>query len=257
MDHSPLSTAVLIGGPAAAGKTSVGRLLARKHGMRWYSTDAHAQHHRAIAVARGLHAEDDPAPGTFDRGPLINDDLVRLAAEPPEAGVVVEGALITPDLAPLPRSVWLMPSTAEQRRRLVERSGSSDIHHGLLYGHTIVSEQLADTPANVIMVDGQTVTETIEAVEVDLATALAELPRARTRMDRRRVIRYGNRTLTEQLTNVVNRGHVDGGDPDVIRTFDCECGRADCCAMVRLRPWEATARVSGPPGAIRAVGHHL
>lgn len=170
MDHSPLSTAVLIGGPAAAGKTTVGRLLARKHGMRWYSTDAHAQHHRAIAVARGLHAEDDPAPGTFDRGPLINDDLVRLAAELPEAGIVVEGALITPDLAPLPRSVWLMPSAAEQRRRLVERSGSSDIHHGLLYGHTIVSEQLADTPANVITVDGQTVTETIEAVEVDLAS---------------------------------------------------------------------------------------
>lgn len=240
----------MIGGPAASGKTTIARLLARRRGLRWYSTDAHGWSHRARAVSQGLHDADDASPGDFDRGPLISADLDQLATEPPAAGVVVEGALITPDLAPLSRSVWLMPSAAEQRRRLVARSGSTDIHHGLIYGHSLIADQLAGTSAVVINVDGQSISETLTAVEVALTSTLDELPGARSRSDRQQVIRYGNRSLADQLRIGIDSRLIDTGNLAVARTFDCECGRTGCDAMVELRPTEAIRLAAEPPGSI-------
>ncbi|HEY9290086.1 MAG TPA: hypothetical protein VIP98_02290 [Microlunatus sp.] len=92
----PVSTAIFIGGPAASGKTTIARLIARKRGLRWYSTDAHGWSHRDRAIARGLHDENDPSPGDFDRGPFIQEDLDQLTAASPTAGTVIEGALLTP-----------------------------------------------------------------------------------------------------------------------------------------------------------------
>jgi hypothetical protein len=246
------ASAVLIGGPAAAGRTTVARLLARKHGLRWYSTDAHGWRHRARAVEEGLHDPDDPSPGDFDRKPMIHADLSGLAAENPAAGSVVEGALITPGMGPGDRSVWLMPSAAEQRRRLVDRSGTADIHHGLAYGHRLITEQLSGTSATVIAVDGQTISETLIAVEVVLARALERLPSAETARDRRRVIRFGNRSLAEQLRIKLDSG-VKG--LSILPTFDCECGSPDCTATVRLDPEQAIALIGEPPGAVRSSTH--
>lgn len=243
----------MIGGPAASGKTTIARLLARKRGLRWYSTDVHGWHHRARAVAQGLHDEHDPAPGNFDRGPLIATDLNELAHTAPSAGTIVEGALITPDFAPLSRSIWLMPSLAEQRRRLIDRSGTTAIHDGLIYGHGLVTEQLAGTAATVIDVDGQTIDDTLAAVETALARVLNDLPSAHTRTERQQVIRYGNRSLVDQLRVSINRGGINPTDQQ--RTFDCECGLPDCRDTIQLRPAESIELIERPPGAFGAATH--
>ena len=180
MRSDPFSVTVFIGGPAASGKTTVARLLARKRGLRCYSTDAHGWSHRDRAIARGLHDPNDPSPGDFDRGPFIEEDLDHLRAAAPAAGTVVEGALITPDIAPITRAVWLMPTPGEQRQRLTQRSAGTTIHHGLLYGHRLINQQLAGTRAAIIDVTGQTVTETLDTVEATLAAALEGLPAGHT-----------------------------------------------------------------------------
>lgn len=256
MPSDAFSTAVLIGGPAASGKTTIARLLARQRGLRWYGTDAHGWSHRARAVAQGLHDEDDPTPGTFDRAPLINADLGELASTTPPAGTVVEGALITPEFAPLSRSVWLLPSATEQRRRLIDRAGTTTIHHGLIYGHQLISDQLAGTAATVINVDGQSIAETLTAVEAALASALTELPSVRSRSERQQVIRYGNRSLVDQLRSSIDNDRCDPNDLPV-GTYDCECGLADCHVTVQLRPYDARLLTARPPGAIHAVGHDV
>lgn len=48
-----LSQVLWIGGPAASGKTTVGRRLARRNGLRWYSCDTRTWVHRDRAVAAG------------------------------------------------------------------------------------------------------------------------------------------------------------------------------------------------------------
>lgn len=243
----------MIGGPAASGKTTIGRLLARKRGLRWYSTDAHGWNHRARAVAQGLHDEHDPTPGSFDRGPLIAADLTALTHTAPAVGTIVEGALITPEFAPLSRSIWLIPSLAEQRRRLINRSGTTAIHHGLIYGHGLITDQLTGTAATVINVDRQTIDETLTAVETALAPVLNRLPSAQARADRQQVIRYGNRSLVDQVRVSINSGRINPTDQR--RTFDCECGLPDCRATIQLRPAESIQLIERPPGAFRARTH--
>lgn len=44
-----------IGGPAAAGKTAISRLLAGRHSLRWYSTDAGIAAYKEQAPKGGPH----------------------------------------------------------------------------------------------------------------------------------------------------------------------------------------------------------
>ncbi|QDP95323.1 hypothetical protein FOE78_04810 [Microlunatus elymi] len=186
---------------------------------------------------------------------MIQEDLDLLAVQTPTVGAVVEGALIAPAFAPLSRSVWLMPSSAEHQRRLTHRSGSTGIHHGLLYGHRLITEQLSGTAASVINVDGQTIAETLAAVETALGPALDELPVAQTISERRATIRYGNHSLTDQLRFKIDNGQADPTQPESRGFFDCECGRPGCTATIRLRPIDAIRLTDREPGAIHAEKH--
>jgi hypothetical protein len=148
-----------LGGPAAAGKTTVSQMLAQKHGFHYYSLDAQARTHEQRAAAAGLHVLGS-GPGDFDRRPMILEDL-----QPLDGSVVVEGAAVTPEMAGVAENaVWLMPSSEEQLARL-ERRHPEGIHHGLTWGWKLIRGQLEGTAANVITVDGQTVAQTLAAVE--------------------------------------------------------------------------------------------
>lgn len=247
-----LSHVLWVGGPAAAGKTTVSRLVARRHGLRWYSVDAHTWQYWDRAAAAGV-ALPSSGPGDFDRGPLIRADLLSL----PSPLVVVEGALVTPDLAtPTGSAVWLMPSQEEQRARLEERHPEG-VHHGYLWGWQLIRNQLDAAPyAATIDVDNQTVSQTVAAVEHSFAERITAGPTARSVGERQCLLRYANEVaLTHSLTGIA-RAPVPGDAGTVIRTFDCECAEPACEALVELPVSDAAAALAAPPPALLARGHH-
>ncbi|WP_410790114.1 AAA family ATPase [Kribbella sp. C-35] len=158
-----------MGGPAGAGKTTISRLLAAKYGFHWYSVDAHTSDHEQRAAAAGLHVLGS-GPGDFDRRPMIIEDIQAL---PGETSVVVEGAFVTPTMAGVAENaVWLMPSKDEQLARLEGRNPGGE-HGGLVWGWELIQSQLEGTDARVIVVDGQTVEQTLKAVEQQFGALLA------------------------------------------------------------------------------------
>jgi hypothetical protein len=136
-----------IGGGSGAGKSTIARRLATRHGLRVYATDDTMADH-----ARRSSREDCPLLHGFmtmgmderwvNRPPrtmletfpwfrgegfdLIIEDLLRL---PPGRGVIAEGFrllphLVTPLLSAPRRAVWFLP-TPDFRRAVVERRGGS------------------------------------------------------------------------------------------------------------------------------------
>ena len=137
-----------IGGGSGAGKSTIARRIAARHGLRLYSTDdAMAEHAR-----RSTH-EDSPLLHTFlamdmderwvSRPPntmletfhwfqgegfhLIVEDLLRL---PPEPGVIVEGfrllpRLVKPLLSAPAHAVWLLPTPALRQAVVESRGGAA------------------------------------------------------------------------------------------------------------------------------------
>lgn len=135
-----------IGGGSGAGKSTIARRLADRHGLRLYSTDdAMADHGPRIAPSDAPFLSEfvamDMDERWLDRSPqtmletfhwfrgegfgLIVEDLLRL---PRESSVVAEGFRLLPDLvAPYltgaDHAVWLLP-TPEFRRAAFESRGS-------------------------------------------------------------------------------------------------------------------------------------
>lgn len=70
-----------------------------------------------------------------------------------------------------PDAVWLMPSKAEQLTRLKARNPDGP-HDGLIWGWSLIQTQLEGTAATIITVDGQTVEQTLAAVERHFAPFL-------------------------------------------------------------------------------------
>jgi 2-phosphoglycerate kinase len=145
-DPADLRHVYWIGGGSGAGKSTIARRLAERHGLHRYVTDDVMADH-----ARRTTAADSPflheflamdmderwllrSPGTmldtfhWYRGEgfgLIVEDLLRL---PRDTGVVVEGFrllphLVRPLLASPRQAVWLLP-TPEFRRAALESRGS-------------------------------------------------------------------------------------------------------------------------------------
>ncbi|MEV0389297.1 shikimate kinase [Nonomuraea sp. NPDC050643] len=135
-----------IGGGSGAGKSTIARRIAARHGLRLYDTDEAMADH-----ARRSTPEDSPFLSAFaamdmderwvSRSPktmletfrwfqgegfgLIVDDLLRLPRDPP---VLAEGfrllpRLVAPLLAEPRRAVWLLP-TPDFRRAAFDSRGS-------------------------------------------------------------------------------------------------------------------------------------
>ena len=137
-----------LGGGSGAGKSTVARRIAARHGLRVYATDDvmadHARRsthedspllHKFIGMGmdeRWVSRPPDTMLETFHwfRGEgfhLIVKDLLRL---PRESGVIVEGfrllpRLVKPLLSAPARAVWLLPSPAFRRAVVESRGGSA------------------------------------------------------------------------------------------------------------------------------------
>ena len=133
-----------IGGGSGAGKSTIARRLAARHGLRLYATDAvMADHARRSAPGdcpflagfaamdmdqRWVNRSPETMLDTFHwfRGEgfgLIVEDLLRL---PPGPGVIAEGfrllpRLVQPLLAVPGRAVWLLPAPGFRRAALGSR----------------------------------------------------------------------------------------------------------------------------------------
>jgi hypothetical protein len=240
-----------VGGPAAAGKTTVSRLLAREYGFLWYSVDAYAFAHEKRAAAAGLHVMGT-GPGDFDRRPMIMEDIQLLSVD---TSVVVEGAFVTPEMAGVAENaVWLMPSREEQLARL-KRRNPDGVHTDYVWGWNLVRSQLEGTSASVVVVDGQTVEQTLRAVEQRFGAILGSCPAARTTEVRQSLIRISNRQLADQATERLRLGHNKENGHNAVRIFDCECAQPDCNEVVELPIEEMPTLLAQAPPSIVSPEH--
>jgi hypothetical protein len=245
-----------IGGPGGAGKTTIAKRLARRHGLRWYSADAHTWTHRDRAIRAGNEAairweamtpeerwvSATPAEMlelslTFDRWTMIADDLRKLPRAPL---VVAEGTTVVPDLvaaglADAARAVWLAPTDGLLRTRLAERRTTEKLGEYCLLAATEIARRTAEHGVNVVRMDGsRTVDESVADVEMLFAQALAEGPRAESATARRTLLRYANDAVVEQALGYLARPWSEGDPETFVRDFVCECDDPECDAVARL-----------------------
>jgi hypothetical protein len=188
-----------IGGGSGAGKSTIARRIAARHGLRVYATDdSMAEHarrstHEGSPLLRSFIAMDmderwvnRPPKAMLEtfhwfRGEgfdFITEDLLRLPREP---GVIVEGFRLLPRLVapllPAPgRAVWLLPTPAFRQAVFEGRGGSA---WGFLARTTNPERALRNLLERDRMFTDALREETarlgLHAVEVDAATTADEL----------------------------------------------------------------------------------
>jgi gluconate kinase len=251
-----------IAGPAGAGKTTVARRLARRHGLRWYSCDAQTWQHLDRAVARGIdnaqrfaaltpaqRAVARPEEIDYDRGLLTVEDLRALPSSPI---IVVDGAPPDPALA-AGQAVWLLPSQSVQRARL-QRRHPDGVPPRYLRQWQRTTERAAASRAATVTVDNQTVEQTVAEVERIFARRLAAGPVATTVAQRRELLRYANLAIITQCQGWL--AHQPGRSVRLAaQMFDCECAQPGCTALVELPVEAAETAVAFEPPTILATGH--
>jgi hypothetical protein len=234
--------ALLVGGVPRAGKTTVARALARRHGLRLYSADTRTWEHRDRALAAGSEAaarfealgpHADVPDGErlamslhAERGPMVLDDLRALGPAPL---VIAEGtALPAAGVRDPGRAAWLMQPLAPFERRV----------------DALVARVIADEAR-----EHEVPAVRPGEVEARFAAAIAAGPRAQGRDERRALLREMNEAVAQQVRGYFRRWWAEGDAGAVERDFACECGDPGCEADVRA-PVDALRR-----GPVMARGH--
>jgi len=151
-------------------------------------------------------------------------------------------------------AVWLMPSKEEQLARL-ERRHPDGVHEDYVWGWDLVRSQLEGTSAGVVVVDGQTVEQTLMAVEQRFGAILGSCPAARTTNERQSLIRISNRQLAEQAAQKLRLGRNKENGHHAASLFDCECAQANCIEIVELAVEEMPTLLAQAPPSIVSPGH--
>lgn len=272
--QSPVVTALghvlWIGGPPGAGKSTVARRLARRHGLRLFSADTRTWVHRDRALAAGNAAasrwesltpserwEHSSLDEMFamslhqERGQMLVDDVRALPNAPL---VVAEGStvpawVVASGLGSRSRTLWLLPTAAFQREQLAQRGMSGG--PAALYRHldeVITGEALEHGPRTLAVDGTRSIEQTVDVAELMFADALATGPVAQSPAERQGLLREMNQALASQVRGYYARPWAHGDAASRICDFVCECGERWCCEDVRLAVEEAV-------GPVRAPGH--
>jgi predicted transcriptional regulator len=224
----------------------VARLLARRHGLRWYSCDTRTWQHRDRAIAAGDAAAIEwerltpqqrshlPAAETIrltiDRSGMVLDDVRALPDEP---AIVAEGTNVTPSMVPGPSlAIWLTAEPAIRARRSRQRGwGAAGDEADLIQERQLTAE--LDQAAAIVIDTGNHAEpgETVTHIEVIAATWIATRPTAQSRRERQALIRDGNAAIVAQYRDGMARSGNTAGY-SLVRTYDCECGDLRCTALV-------------------------
>ncbi|RSM97472.1 hypothetical protein DMH25_30685 [Streptomyces sp. WAC 01325] len=262
-----------LGGPPGAGKTTIARLLSRRHGLRQYSSDTQTWRHRDRAIAAGhpsaIQYEEMTIPERWsapiearlamslhhERGPMIQDDLRTL---PPAPLTIAEGTPITPKVVGNGPALWIFPAPALQRDRLDRR----DLHAGTreLYLHltNVIDDEVEQSGARKMVIDESWSPQRVAAeVEEHFAEVLARGPVATTRPERRELIRFANRAVVDQYRTYFTRAWARAIEDisDVVVPFSCECAHHDCDEQIDLAVSDFPADHDHMAVPLLAAGH--
>jgi len=264
-----------IGGPSGSGKSTAARLLARRHGFRWYSSDTRTWDHRDRAIAAGhpgaiaweamsieqrnaLSAQERRRLG-HDRGPLTREDLAALPERP---AVVADGTPFTPatvgpePLRPPVHAVWLFADADVRAARTRSRGwGAAGTAEDLDRAREFAAE-LAETGGVMISTgDHHDPRQTVAAIEQVCADWLREQPAADSLEERRALIREGNAAIVAQYRAGLARPWSTAVPEQIVRAYDCECADPGCVELISL-PLSAFPEPFGPEAPpVLAPGH--
>lgn len=258
-----------IGGPPASGKTTVARLLARRHGLRLYSADTRTWVHRDRALEAGNAAAarwESLTPTTRwehvtpkellemslhrERGAMVIDDLQAMPRSPL---IIAEGSplpasAVSSGTATRAGSVWLLPTPEFQEASLAATEttgGRAELYRRL---RQVITSEAHDHDVRSLTVDGsKRASEIASLVEQMFAGALRAGPCARTPAERQALSREMNDAVVEQVRGYFARPWAEG-DPEAVRqSFVCECGDPGCDTELELAVGELPAHRAGGP----------
>jgi hypothetical protein len=254
-----------IGGAPGSGKTTIATALARRHGLRLYSSDTRTWVHRDRALEAGNESArrweamtaaerwEHSTPAEMlkmslhrERGAMTVDDLRALPDSPliVAEGSALPASAVSAGIAARSRAVWLLPTPEFQREQLEARgTGDGPARLYRLLGE-VIEREAHDHRAPTLMVDGsRDIAEMVDAVDHLMREAIATGPRAGTRSERQRLLRDINENIAAQVRGYYARAWATGSADAVRRSFVCECGKTACDLDVVL----SVAEVSDGP----------
>lgn len=240
--------ALFIGGGTGAGKTTVARALAGRHGLRLLHVDSFWYEHadRAGDVApppdvQWLEWTPSTQAADFERIArlMIGYVLEDVRTLPRQPAVVVEGPQVLPDaLARDARAVFLIPTPEFQRAVLAQRPmPSSDPQRALaarLAKDRLYADRLAAAARargfRVVEIDGS---RPPDAIVADVEHEFRDVLLANEPHDLVAVRRWENEATARNLRAWIASGDLAGSE-SLPFPFACECGTVGCGERVEL-----------------------
>ncbi len=264
-----------IGGPSGSGKTTAARLLARRYGFRWHSSDTKTWDHRDRAIAAGdpvaiewesltvaQRSALSPAEQRrlqHDRSPLTLEDL---AALPDRPSVITDGTPFTPavvgpaPLRPPVHAVWLFADAQIRAARNRGRGWGGAGSPADLDRAARIAEQVdAVGGTKIITSDHAFAEQTVDAIVRACADWLHDQPTATTIKERRDLIRHGNAAIVGQYRAGLARPWATTDPATIVRAYDCECAQPTCTALIDLPLTDFPDPFDHDAPAVTAPGH--